>query len=78
MQESPDSHPLRSTTYRVVTAGVGVLFIGVAVFIAVSPDLSGELSPQLAAVVIGALGFDALLGGIRNTRSLLSRIGPLP
>jgi hypothetical protein len=78
MRESSECQPVRSKTYRVVTAGVGVLFIAIAAVIVVSTDLSGELGVLSAAVVIGALGFDALLGAVRNKQCLLSRIGPLP
>lgn len=34
--------------------------------------------PLLAAAVIALLGIDAVVSAYRDTRSLLSRIGPLP
>lgn len=78
MREPSDSEPLRSKTYRLITVGVGALFVAIAVAIAVLTDISTQPGALLAAVIIGVLGFDALLGAIRNKRSLLSRIGPLP
>ena len=64
MQEPSDSQPTRSKTYRVVTAGVGVLFLGMAVVIVVSTDPSTQLGALLTAAIIGTLGFDALRDGL--------------
>jgi hypothetical protein len=65
-----------STTFRLVTAAFGMLFLSAAVTIVVVTEFS--VGPVLAAAVIGLLGADAIVGSYRNTRSLLSRIGPLP
>ena len=65
-----------SVTYRGVTAVVGALFSAISVTILVVSELT--VGPVLAAVVLGCLGVDAILGAWRNRPSLLSRIGPLP
>lgn len=65
-----------SRGYRLITAVVGALFLAIAVAILVVSELT--VGPILAAVVLGFLGVDAILGAWRNRPSLLSRIGPLP
>ena len=65
-----------SRGYRLITAVVGALFSAIAVAILVVSELT--VGPVLAAVVLGFLGVDAILGAWRNRPSLLSRIGPLP
>lgn len=65
-----------SRGYRLITAVVGALFSAIAVAILVESELT--VGPVLAAVVLGFLGVDAILGAWRNRPSLLSRIGPLP
>ncbi len=78
MQEPSETRLLKSKTHRVITAGLGLLFILVAVVIAVWSDPPMHLGAVLTALVIGALGLDALISAVRRKRSLLSRIGPLP
>ena len=51
------------------------IFYAVAIVLAVTPL---SVSALLAAIVIGALGIEALLAARGGRRSLLSRIGPLP
>jgi hypothetical protein len=63
---------------RWVCAGVGLLFMVLALAIAISSDGSAGGWVYAAAAVIGALGVEALVAAVRNRRSLLSRIGPLP
>lgn len=65
-----------SRGYRLITAVVGALFLAIAVAILLVSELT--VGPILAAVVLGFLGVDAILGAWRNRPSLLSRIGPLP
>ncbi len=65
-----------STTHRFVGAAFGVFFIAVAIALFVLSDRT--IGPLLAAVALGLLGIDAMVSACRNTRSLLSRIGPLP
>jgi hypothetical protein len=78
MQEPSENRLLKSKRHRVITAGFGVLFIVVAVLIAVWSDPPMHLGAVLTALVIGARGLDALISAVGRTRSLLSRIGPLP
>lgn len=65
-----------STTYRVVTATLGVVFVGVAITILVISEHT--LGPVAAALVIAALGVEAIVSAWRNRLSWLARIGPLP
>lgn len=65
-----------STTYRVFTALLGTVFVGMAVVILVISERS--FGPLVATLVIGALGIDAIVSAIRNRLSWLARIGPLP
>ena len=78
MQEPSENRLLRSKRHRVITAGFGVLFIVLAVAIVVWSNPPMHLGAVLTALVIAALGLDALISAIRNKRSLLSRVGPLP
>ena len=61
---------------RLVTAVFGALFLAISVTILVVSELT--FGPVLAAVVLGFLGVDAIMGASRNRPPLLSRIGPLP
>lgn len=65
-----------SRSYRIITAGTGALFAGIAVVIAVMSDHS--IGPILAALVLGGLGLEAVYSAWRCRLSLLGRIGPLP
>lgn len=64
------------TTPRRVGAAFGVFFIIVAILILAVTDRTAE--PLVAAGGVGLLGADALLAAVRGTRSLLSKIGPMP
>ncbi len=62
---------------RFIALFFGFVFCGIALAIVL---LAQPLStgPVIAAVVLGGLGLDAVVSAVRGTRSLLSRIGPLP
>ena len=62
--------------HRWVTGLFGIFLLAMAAAIIVVSDRSA--GPVVAAVVLAGLGLDALASAIRNRRSLLSRIGPLP
>ncbi|WP_291014485.1 hypothetical protein [Hydrogenophaga sp.] len=62
--------------YRLITAVVGALFSVVSVTLLVVTELT--MGPVLAAVVLGFLGVDAIMGAWYNRPSLLARIGPWP
>ena len=62
--------------YNSVTVGMGVLFVFLGMLIAISAE--NDALSYLTASGIGGLGIEAIYSGIRNRRSLLSRIGPLP
>jgi hypothetical protein len=67
-----------SRSLRWIGAGLGAVFIAAAVVIIVQgmPGLSaGEI---VAALGLGGLGLDAVISALRDRRSLLARIGPLP
>ena len=76
MTNPPGRQGTRSTTYRVFTAALGVMFVAMAVFIVVISEFT--FGPLAAAVVVGALGVDAIVSAWRNQDSWLARIGPLP
>ena len=63
-------------TYRLVTLGLGLLFVATAIAIVVLSELT--VGPVVAALILGILGIDALLSAYQGRRSLVSRIGPLP
>ena len=69
---------LRSKTGRMVTAVFGVFLVGLAVVIWLSADNPISVGAVVAALAVGLLGVDACLSAVRNKRSLLERIGPLP
>ena len=73
----PTEHPRTcSTISRIVTGGFGVLFIGLALAILVTSEIS--FGVLIAAFVVGGLGMDAIVSAFRGRTSLLARIGPLP
>ena len=63
---------------RIVTGCMGALFVALAIAIIAVVDRPMGPGAMVAALVIGLLGIDALIGAVRGKRSLLSRIGPLP
>jgi len=65
-----------SSTNRWVSAAFGAFLIVTAGLIVSVSELS--LGPLAAAALIGLLGVDAVVSAYRKTRSLISRIGPLP
>ena len=66
----------QSKAYRAVTCGFGVLFVALGLAIFVVSEVS--LGTLIAGVVVGGLGLDAIVSALRNKKSLLARIGPLP
>jgi hypothetical protein len=65
-------------TSRIVDAGFGVFFIGLAVSVVVFADPLTGAGPWLVAAILAALGGEAVWSAIVDRRSWLSRIGPLP
>ncbi len=65
-----------SSTYRLITAAIGLLFAVVGVVILFVSNFT--IGPVVTAAVIIILGIDAVVSSYRNKPSLLSRIGPLP
>ncbi len=63
---------------RIVTGCMGALCVALAIAIVVVVDRPMGAGALAAASVIALLGIDALISAVRGTRSLLSRIGPLP
>ena len=78
MTNRADSDKPRSRTQRLVTAVFGVFFVLLAVAIPLSVDRSMLVGAAVAALAVGILGVDACVSALRNRRSLLERIGPLP
>lgn len=65
-----------SIAHRLITAAFGAFFTICAVAVFLLSERT--IGPLLAAAGIGLLGVDAMFSAYRGTRSLLSRIGPLP
>lgn len=59
-----------------MTGAFGVLFVALALAILAISELS--LRSVIAGVLVGGLGVDAIVSALRNKKSLLARIGPLP
>jgi len=74
MSERTSFH--RRTGPRWAAALVGLLFLGIAGYLALQPD--NGVGTWIAVVIIGALGADSLIAALRARTSLLMRIGPLP
>ncbi|GMU62943.1 MAG: hypothetical protein AMXMBFR34_47060 [Myxococcaceae bacterium] len=60
---------------RWFSLGLGLLLIGAAGYALVQFGAAGGV---VGAVVLGGLGLEATLAAIRDRRSLLARLGPLP
>lgn len=66
----------RRAGVRWATALIGVLFLGIAGYLALQ---SGNgIGAWIAVLIISALGADSLIAALRARASLLMRIGPLP
>lgn len=77
--EEISAHPgAQNRLDRWVCAGIGLLFVGLALAIAILSEVESGGWVYAVAVGIAALGVEALVAAVRNRRSLLSRIGPLP
>jgi hypothetical protein len=75
---APVGNARESRAEQIGSVAIGILFVVVAVAIlSISYPFTSVAEP-VAGLVIGALGLEALVSARRRTRSLLSRIGPLP
>lgn len=68
----------RAKVNKVVEIALGVFFVTLAIIILGLSTPSTFAGSLLAALLLGTLGGEAIVSAIRNKRSLLSRIGPLP
>lgn len=78
MNEPADESPRRSGIHRAISVAFGIFLLVMAtliLFIADDDTLAGSL---IAAAVLGLLGVDVIVSVVRDRRSILSRIGPLP
>ncbi len=71
-----DHQPSQSKIYRIVTCAFGVIFGALALAIVVFAEIS--LGSLIASVLVGGVGLDAIVCALRNKKSLLAKIGPLP
>lgn len=71
-------HEALSTATRLVTAAVGLLFVGLGLAVLASRHAQAGWGSLLAALALLVLGTETLLGALRNRRPWLWRIGPLP
>lgn len=63
---------------RWFSLGLGLLLIGASGYALVQFGAAGGLGSVVGAVVLGGLGLEATLAAIRDRRSWLARLGPLP
>jgi uncharacterized membrane protein YdcZ (DUF606 family) len=78
MQKPEQARYARSITQRWVTGLFGGFLVVVAVVIVVSFGAGNRALAWIAVLVLAGLGIDAVIGALRNRRSVLERIGPLP
>jgi uncharacterized membrane protein YqjE len=67
-----------STGHRMATTLFGIFLVAMAILTLLVADRSTRLGSIAVAAVLAVLGVDAVVSAARNTRSLVSRIGPLP
>lgn len=70
--------PGGSRTARIVGACLGAMFVLIALYLALSAPSALGTGEIIAIVLLGGLGIDAIVSAVRDRRSLISRIGPLP
>jgi uncharacterized membrane protein YdcZ (DUF606 family) len=67
-----------SRSWRWIGACLGAVFLAAAIVIVVQGLPGPSAGEIVAALVLGGLGLDAVISALRDRRSLLERIGPLP
>jgi multisubunit Na+/H+ antiporter MnhG subunit len=72
------NHSKLNKVDRLVTAGFGLFFIGIAILTIFTSGSTSLVGKCVVVFLTGGLGAEALFSAVRNRRSLLSRIGPLP
>lgn len=77
MTDHNDPMATRSV-HRLVTGAFGILLVVVAVLVASNSHATHRVGALIVAVVLAALGIDAMVAAIRARRAWVSRIGPLP
>lgn len=65
-------------TSRKADAAFGIFFLALVPIILVVAWEDTPVGALVVAAVVGLLGVDAIFSAVRNRRSLVSRIGPLP
>ena len=79
MTNLPPNTPFtKSKQYRIVTFLFGLFFLILAILILVLSGPSPGVGSFFVALIVGGLGLDGIISALRQKRSLLSRIGPLP
>ncbi|MEW5739970.1 MAG: hypothetical protein AB1938_13645 [Myxococcota bacterium] len=63
---------------RGLNFGLGALLLGAGVYALVTSGGEGSHWRLLGAGVAAVLGLEAVVSAVRNRRSLLGRLGPLP
>jgi heme A synthase len=69
---------MNSALHHRITTVFGIFLILMAALILVSAERPTRVGVVVVAVGLGLLGLDAVIGGVRKRRPLVSRIGPLP
>jgi len=65
-------------TNRIITALFGTALVTFAIWISVLSGSNMRLVAVIGAVILAALGIEAIYSSIRGRQSLVMRIGPLP
>ena len=68
----------KSKSDRLITGAFGVLLAVVAGATVAVAEPESRWGARALALALGVLGVDAIIASIRGTRSIISRIGPLP
>ena len=70
---------MRTTfTNRIITALFGTALVTFAIWISVLSGSNMRLVAVIGAVILAALGIEAIYSSLRGRQSLVMRIGPLP
>ncbi len=64
--------------HRWITGIFGGVFVVAALAIPFAADIAARPSAMIGFLFILGLGLDAVIAALRNRRSLIERIGPLP
>lgn len=74
---SSNAHAGGSTLHRWITGTFGGVFVAAALALLIVADI-GRPAAMVGFLLILGVGLDVVVAALRNRRSLIERIGPLP